>query len=237
VASLCCCVSVAQGAVRNVAIRSTATTVIAAWVISLLAILLAPILLIRFCKRWVAAFNLAITNRIRSRSAARLPGFGILTHVGRKSGRVYRTPVNVFREPDGFLVALTYGRNSEWFRNALAAGVASLRPAVCSFQLLTRRAFHNRAPHLAATVCSFTQAHTAFLFSSVTFASGCIVVYSHGGILPVDMSPHMESNLSRFCHPEYFSQSEKSSFSLPSRTCCAIHQETGATWLYQGQSV
>jgi len=63
------------------------------------------------------------------------------------------------------------------------------------------------------------------------------VVYSHGGILPVDMSPHMESNLSRFCHAEYLSQSEKSNFSLPSRTCCAIHQEAGATWLYQGQSV
>jgi len=71
--------------------------VIAASVTLLLAILLAPILLIRFRKRWVAAFNLAITNRITSRFAARLPGFGILTHVGRKSGRVYRTPVNVFK--------------------------------------------------------------------------------------------------------------------------------------------
>jgi hypothetical protein len=55
-------------------------------IISLLAILLAPILLIRFRKRWVAAFNLAVTNRITSRFADRLPGFGILTHVGRKSG-------------------------------------------------------------------------------------------------------------------------------------------------------
>jgi len=86
---------------------------ITAWVISLLALLLAPVLLIRFRKRRVAAFNLAITNRITSRFAARLPGFGILTHVGRKSGRIYRTPVNVFREPDGFLIALTYGRDSE----------------------------------------------------------------------------------------------------------------------------
>jgi hypothetical protein len=59
-------------------------------------ILLAPILLIRFRKRWVVAFNLAVTNRVTSRFADRLPGFGILTHVGRKSGRVYRTPVNVF---------------------------------------------------------------------------------------------------------------------------------------------
>jgi hypothetical protein len=83
-------------------------------VISLLAILLAPILLIRFRKRWVAAFNLAVTNRITSRFAARLPGFGILTHSGRKSGRLNRTPVNVFREPEGFLIALTCGRESEW---------------------------------------------------------------------------------------------------------------------------
>jgi hypothetical protein len=81
-------------------------------VILLLAILAGPILLIRFRKRWVAAFNLAITNRITTRFAARLPGFGILTHVGRKSGRVYRTPVNVFRAPEGFLIALTYGRES-----------------------------------------------------------------------------------------------------------------------------
>ena len=43
--------------------------VITAWVISLLAILLTPIFLIRFRKRWVAAFNLAVTNRITSRFA------------------------------------------------------------------------------------------------------------------------------------------------------------------------
>jgi deazaflavin-dependent oxidoreductase (nitroreductase family) len=96
-------------------------------VISLLAILLAPILLIRFCKRWVAAFNRAVTNRITSQFAARLPGFGILTHVGRKSGRVYRTPVNVFRAPDGLLIALTYGQESEWVRNVVAAGGCQLR--------------------------------------------------------------------------------------------------------------
>jgi len=94
--------------------------------ITLLAILLAPILLIRFRKRWVAAFNLAVTNRITSRFADRLPGFGILTHVGRKSGKVYRTPVNVFRAPEGFLGALTYGRESEWVKNVLAAGGCEL---------------------------------------------------------------------------------------------------------------
>jgi hypothetical protein len=59
--------------------------VIAAWVISVLAILLAPILLIRFRKRWVAAFNVAITNRITSRFAARLPGFGIVFRSKRRA--------------------------------------------------------------------------------------------------------------------------------------------------------
>jgi hypothetical protein len=33
-------------------------------------------------------------DRITSRFAARLPGFGILTHVGRKSGKVYPRAVS-----------------------------------------------------------------------------------------------------------------------------------------------
>jgi hypothetical protein len=108
---------------------------IAASVILLLMILLAPILLIRFRKRWIAAFNLAVTNRITSRFAARLPGFGILTHVGRKSGRADRTPVNVFRTPEGFLIALTYGRESQWVRNVLAAGKCELETQGVRYRL------------------------------------------------------------------------------------------------------
>src|SRR5213083_1704717 len=109
---------------------------------SVLAILLAGILLMRFRKRWLAAFNLAVTNRISSRFAPRLPGFGIVTHVGRKSGRVYRTPVNVFRAPNGFLIALTYGRESEWVKNALAA--ASLRLAACGISFPRRESCTTR---------------------------------------------------------------------------------------------
>ena len=112
-------------------------------VISILAILLVPILLIRFRKRWVAAFNLAVTNRITSRFADRLPGFGILTHVGRKSGRVYRTPVNVFRTPEGFLIALTYGRESEWVKNVLAAGGCELETRGVRYQLSAPNIVHD----------------------------------------------------------------------------------------------
>jgi deazaflavin-dependent oxidoreductase (nitroreductase family) len=112
-------------------------------VILLLAILLVPILLIRFRKRWVAAFNLAVTNRITSRFAGRLPGFGILRHVGRKSGRVYRTPVNVFRAPEGFLIALTYGRESKWLKNVLAAGACELETRGVRYHLSAPTIVHD----------------------------------------------------------------------------------------------
>src|ERR1700691_6304630 len=116
---------------------------ITAWVLSLLVLVLAPILLIRFRKRWVAAFNLAVTNRITSRFAARLVGFGILKHVGRMSGRVYRTPVNVFRAPDGFLIALTYGRESEWVKNVLAAGGCELETRRVTYELSSPTIIHD----------------------------------------------------------------------------------------------
>lgn len=116
---------------------------ITAWVIVLLVLLVVPILLIRFRKRWVAVFNLAVTNRITSRFAGRLPGFGIVTHVGRKSGKLYRTPVNVFRTPEGFLIALTYGRESEWVRNVIAAGGCKLETRGVQYQLSSPTIVHD----------------------------------------------------------------------------------------------
>lgn len=62
-----------------------------------------------------------VGNRILGPVARILPGFGIVVHRGRRSGREYRTPVNVFKTPDGYVVALTYGV-ADWTRNVLAAG-------------------------------------------------------------------------------------------------------------------
>ena len=109
----------------------------------LLAIPLAGILVIRFRKGWIAAFNRAITNRIMSRFAARLPGFGIVTHVGRKSGRVYRTPVKVFRTPEAFLIALTYGRDCQWVRNVVAAGGCQLETGHVLYQFSALTIVHD----------------------------------------------------------------------------------------------
>ena len=56
-----------------------------------------------------------------------MPGFGVVVHHGRHSGRRYQTPVNVFPAKDGYLLALTYGQDTDWVKNALAAGGCELR--------------------------------------------------------------------------------------------------------------
>jgi deazaflavin-dependent oxidoreductase (nitroreductase family) len=70
----------------------------------------------------VARFNKRVTNRVTRHIASWAPGFAIVTHVGRRSGRSYRTPVNVFRDGERYVFALTYGRDSDWVRNVVAAG-------------------------------------------------------------------------------------------------------------------
>ncbi len=70
----------------------------------------------------LARFNLKVTNRITGPFAQRLPGFAIVHHVGRRSGTRRTTPVNMFRDGDEYVIALTYGRDSQWVKNVLAAG-------------------------------------------------------------------------------------------------------------------
>jgi deazaflavin-dependent oxidoreductase (nitroreductase family) len=97
----------------------------------------------RFKKRWLARFNILVTNRITGLFAPWLPGFGLLTHVGRRSRKTHRTPVNVFRTPDGFIIALTYSSRSEWVKNVLAAGGCELKTVGRSYQLLAPKVVHD----------------------------------------------------------------------------------------------
>jgi deazaflavin-dependent oxidoreductase (nitroreductase family) len=74
----------------------------------------------------LARFNLRVTNRVLGPVARRLPGFAIVSHVGRRSGRVYRTPVNLYRAESRYVIALTYGSGSQWVLNVLAAGAVDI---------------------------------------------------------------------------------------------------------------
>lgn len=93
--------------------------------------------------RSLARFNRRVTNRLLGRLATRLPGFGIVVHTGRKTQRQYRTPVNVFSRPGGYVIALTYGSNSEWVRNVLASGGCTLETRGRALRLSRPHLFHD----------------------------------------------------------------------------------------------
>ncbi len=73
----------------------------------------------------VARFNKRVTNRV-TRHLAGHGDFAELEHVGRRSGRTYRIPINAFRHGDVVTLALTYGPRTDWLRNVRAAGGARL---------------------------------------------------------------------------------------------------------------
>lgn len=77
--------------------------------------------------QWVARFNRRVTNPVQRLWAGWAPGMGILEHVGRRSGRPYRTPLTVFTTDEGVAVMLTYGPDRDWLKNVVAAGGARLR--------------------------------------------------------------------------------------------------------------
>ena len=72
--------------------------------------------------RRVARFNKAINNRVPGLYAWILPPWAVLLHRGRRSGRLYRTPVLAFRQDRTLIVALLYGEESDWLRNLKNGG-------------------------------------------------------------------------------------------------------------------
>ncbi|WP_067822618.1 nitroreductase family deazaflavin-dependent oxidoreductase [Nocardia inohanensis] len=70
----------------------------------------------------LAKINRRVSNPVLGVFARVLPGFGIVIHTGRKSGKPYRAPVAVFARDGGYRIALTYGRDVDWVKNIRAAG-------------------------------------------------------------------------------------------------------------------
>ncbi len=56
-----------------------------------------------------------------------LPLYGILVHRGRRSGKLFRTPVVVRPTADGFIVPMPWGEGTDWCRNVRAAGECVVR--------------------------------------------------------------------------------------------------------------
>jgi deazaflavin-dependent oxidoreductase (nitroreductase family) len=51
----------------------------------------------------------------------------VVEHTGRNTGSPYETPVVAAPIADGFVVALPYGPNTDWLKNVVAAGRATIR--------------------------------------------------------------------------------------------------------------
>jgi deazaflavin-dependent oxidoreductase (nitroreductase family) len=70
----------------------------------------------------IRVFNKYVTNRVL-RLFTYLPAgpFAIMRHAGRRSGKQYDTVLMVWQRPQGFVIALTYGPQVDWYRNLLAA--------------------------------------------------------------------------------------------------------------------
>lgn len=68
-----------------------------------------------------------INKRVFNPRAIAKGNWPVITHVGRRSGRTFRTPLEAHVVDGGYLFVLVYGSGSDWVRNVLAAGQASLR--------------------------------------------------------------------------------------------------------------
>jgi deazaflavin-dependent oxidoreductase (nitroreductase family) len=95
----------------------------------------------RFVRQW----NKVGLNRITKHIAPWMPGLGVIVHKGRRSGRVYRTPVNVFPADGGYVIALTYGADTDWVKNVLAAGGCELRTRGTTVHLVSPQLFRDES--------------------------------------------------------------------------------------------
>jgi len=77
--------------------------------------------------RAIRPFTTGVVNPLTRRFVHFLPFFAVIGYRGRTSGRRYRTPMNVFRDGDDYIFALTYGSDVDWVQNVLAAGQADLQ--------------------------------------------------------------------------------------------------------------
>jgi deazaflavin-dependent oxidoreductase (nitroreductase family) len=71
---------------------------------------------IRFVARFVNPLTLLVAGR------RWMPIVGVLHHRGRKSGRVYDTPLGMRQLGDKFVMPLTFSESAAWYLNTRAAG-------------------------------------------------------------------------------------------------------------------
>lgn len=96
----------------------------------------------------IGALNRSVLNKATRPILRWLPGFGVVHHRGRRSGRPFQTPVNLFPVEGGFVVALTYGTGTDWLKNVLAAGGCDIETRGRRVRCEAPEVFHDPTRHV-----------------------------------------------------------------------------------------
>lgn len=75
---------------------------------------------------WLLLLKHTLNTLTRQLAYTSYAPFAIVRHVGRRSGKIYETPIIVSPVADGFVIELTYGHDVDWHKNVLAAGGCTL---------------------------------------------------------------------------------------------------------------
>jgi deazaflavin-dependent oxidoreductase (nitroreductase family) len=116
---------------KGVATLRRTLTLVGALFLGLLTVLIAFVLGMRARSprllNAVRRTNRAIFNPLQMKSAG-MPGAyaSVIRHNGRTSGRPYETPVGAVATDDGFVIVLVYGPHTDWLKNVLASGSATI---------------------------------------------------------------------------------------------------------------
>ena len=77
--------------------------------------------IVRFVARFVNPLTLLVAGR------PWMPVVGVLVHRGRRTGKLYSTPLGMRPLDDSFVMPLTFGAEAGWLRNVRAAGFCVVR--------------------------------------------------------------------------------------------------------------
>ncbi|MCB1245806.1 MAG: nitroreductase family deazaflavin-dependent oxidoreductase [Acidimicrobiia bacterium] len=85
--------------------------------------------------KFIGKVNKRVFNPIEIRKGKR----PVLSHVGRRSGTLYSTPLDAHPVEGGFLFFVMYGSDCDWVQNVLAAGSGKVTTPDGSWTLASPR--------------------------------------------------------------------------------------------------
>jgi deazaflavin-dependent oxidoreductase (nitroreductase family) len=87
---------------------------------------------------WLERVQIKYVNPLLRPFSKWMPGFAVITHRGRTSGKQFETIVTAYRKDDLVAIGLMHGKTN-WVKNVLAAGEADIRIARKNVHLVNPR--------------------------------------------------------------------------------------------------